>query len=312
MINGNRCKEARSPNKSRTRGKLKESGQNEGKEITHCCGNRAGSSSSSHPFGDKKTESEQTPVVPFEAFRDCTSNRTGKKQNNQSSPLSLCSSVSTVDPRGRHPPERRLLILGGPQSGKTSTANTILGDEVFDAGTETTHSNVGHTEMYGRRVTVVDTPPWAIPVDADDDTEENNNDNAGAESDNPPHPVPSLDSEGPCMGAILCPPGPHVILLVVSVTQPFTDIHRRAADEQLGALGGGTWRYSMVLFTGVDKLPKGVFIEEHISNTGEALQWLVERCGSRYVVIPPHVGKLCSNSLAISNSMTLGTVRQTT
>lgn len=89
------------------------------------------------------------------------------------------------------------------------------------------------------------------------------------------------------MGAILCPPGPHVILLVVSVTQPFTDIHRRAADEQLGALGGGTWRYSMVLFTGVDKLPKGVFIEEHISNTGEALQWLVERCGSRYVVIYP-------------------------
>ncbi|KAG7239395.1 hypothetical protein INR49_029161 [Caranx melampygus] len=84
------------------------------------------------------------------------------------------------------------------------------------------------------------------------------------------------------MGAILCPPGPHAILLVVSVTQPFTDTHRRAAEEQLGALGGGTWRYSMVLFTGVDKLSKGVFIEEHIANTGEALQWLVERCGSRY------------------------------
>uniref|UniRef100_A0A8D3CVA3 AIG1-type G domain-containing protein n=1 Tax=Scophthalmus maximus TaxID=52904 RepID=A0A8D3CVA3_SCOMX len=77
----------------------------------------------------------------------------------------------TSDPRGRHPPERRLLILGGPQSGKTSTANTILGDEVFDAGTETTHSNVGHTEIYGRRVTVVDTPPWAIPADPEDDTE---------------------------------------------------------------------------------------------------------------------------------------------
>lgn len=38
----------------------------------------------------------------------------------------------------------------------------------------------------------------------------------------------------------------------------------------------------MVVFTGVDKLPKGVFIEEHIANTGESLQWLVERCGSRY------------------------------
>lgn len=185
------------------------------------------------------------------------------------------------DHRGRHPPERRLLILGGPRSGKTSSANTILGDEMFDAGTETTHSNVGQMEIYGRRVTVVDTPSWAVPADPEDDDERNTDDNAGAESDSPARPPPSLDSEGPCMGAILCPPGPHAILLVVSISQPFGDREQKAAEEQLGALGGGTWRYCMVLFTGVDKLPKGVFIEEHISNTGEALQWLVERCGSR-------------------------------
>lgn len=146
---------------------------------------------------------------------------------------------------------------------------------------------MGHTEIYGRRVTVVDTPPWAIPSDPEDTGEGDSNENADAEPNSPPQPAPSLDSEGPCMGAILCPPGPHAILLVVSVTQPFTDIHRRAAEEQLGALGGGTWRYSMVVFTGVDKLSKGVFIEEHIANTGEALQWLVERCGSRYKVFSP-------------------------
>lgn len=195
----------------------------------------------------------------------------------------VSSASDTGDPRSRQPPERRLLILGGPQSGKTSTANSILGDEVFDVATETTHSNVGQTEIYGRRVTVVDTPPWAIPSDpAVENTEPDPEENAGAESENPALPPQSLDSEGPCMGAILCPPGPHAILLVVSVTQPFTETEKRAADEQLGALGGGTWRYSMVVFTGVDKLPKGVFIEEHIANTGEALQWLVERCGSRY------------------------------
>lgn len=211
--------------------------------------------------------------------------KTIRKQKKQSNPFY----VSTGDPRARHPPERRLLILGGPQSGKTSTANSVLGDEVFDIGTETTHSNVGQTEIYGRRVTVVDTPPWAIPADPEDNPEaDDEGENAGAESDDPPPPPPpppaSLDSEGPCMGAILCPPGPHAILLVVSISQPFTDTERRAAEEQLGALGGGTWRYSMVVFTGVDKLPKGVFIEEHIANTGEALQWLVERCGSRYSV----------------------------
>uniref|UniRef100_A0A8C6KHQ5 GTPase IMAP family member 8 n=1 Tax=Nothobranchius furzeri TaxID=105023 RepID=A0A8C6KHQ5_NOTFU len=194
----------------------------------------------------------------------------------------VSSASDSGEHRCRHPPERRLLILGGPQSGKTSSANTILGNEFFDAGTETTHSNVGQTEIYGRRVTVVDTPTWAIPADPDEDDEEAETDNAGAESNSPARPPPSLDSEGPCMGAILCPPGPHAILLVVSITKPFTDKERRAAEEQLTALGGGTWRYCMVLFTGVDKLTKGVFIEEHIANTGEALQWLVERCGSRY------------------------------
>ncbi|XP_054892111.1 GTPase IMAP family member 8 [Poeciliopsis prolifica] len=194
----------------------------------------------------------------------------------------VSSASDTGDHRARHPPERRLLILGGPQSGKTSSANTVLGDEMFDAGTETTHSNVGQMEIYGRRVTVVDTPSWAVPADPEDDDERDTDDNAGAESDSPARPPPSLDSEGPCMGAILCPPGPHAILLVVSISQPFGDRERKAAEEQLGALGGGTWRYCIVLFTGVDKLPKGVFIEEHISNTGEALQWLVERCGSRY------------------------------
>lgn len=141
---------------------------------------------------------------------------------------------------------------------------------------------MGQTEIFGRRVTVVDTPSWAIPADYEDDEEADTDNNAGAESGSPARPPPSLDSEGPCMGAILCPPGPHAILLVVSVTRPFTDTDRRAAEEQLAALGGGTWRYCMVLFTGMDKLAKGVFIEEHIADTGDSLQWLVERCGSRY------------------------------
>nr|XP_040047579.1 LOW QUALITY PROTEIN: GTPase IMAP family member 8 [Gasterosteus aculeatus aculeatus] len=200
----------------------------------------------------------------------------------------VSSASDTGDPRARHPPERRLLILGGPQSGKTSTANSVLGDEVFDIGTETTHSNVGQTEIYGRRVTVVDTPPWAIPADPEDNPEGRDQGEKRRRESNDPPPQPpaapaSLDSEGPCMGAILCPPGPHAHP-AGGVDQPSLSLtrERRAAEEQLGALGGGTWRYSMVVFTGVDKLPKGVFIEEHIANTGEPLQWLVERCGSRY------------------------------
>uniref|UniRef100_A0A8C5DW45 AIG1-type G domain-containing protein n=1 Tax=Gouania willdenowi TaxID=441366 RepID=A0A8C5DW45_GOUWI len=161
-----------------------------------------------------------------------------------------------TSPQGsRHPPERRLLLLGGPQSGKTSTANSILGDEFFDAGTETTHSNVGQTEIYGRRVTVVDTPPW---------------------SDTPAQPPPSLDSEGPCMGAILCPPGPHAILLVVK---------RRTLLAHIETLfGDSACLHTMVLFSCGDWLGRTP-IEEHILRGGRELQRLLEYCGNYYHVL---------------------------
>uniref|UniRef100_A0A4W5LZV7 AIG1-type G domain-containing protein n=1 Tax=Hucho hucho TaxID=62062 RepID=A0A4W5LZV7_9TELE len=65
-----------------------------------------------------------------------------------------------------HLPERRLLLLGGPGAGKSTTGNTILGEEVFQTGTETVHSTVGHGGVCRRRITVVDTPGWIIPHDS--------------------------------------------------------------------------------------------------------------------------------------------------
>uniref|UniRef100_A0A8C7DV60 Si:dkey-110g7.8 n=1 Tax=Oncorhynchus kisutch TaxID=8019 RepID=A0A8C7DV60_ONCKI len=165
-------------------------------------------------------------------------------------------SSPTVEPIC-HLPERRLLLLGGPGAGKSTTGNAILGEEIFQTGTETVHSTVGHGGVCRRRITVVDTPGWIIPHDSADD-------NTGA-------PPERASKEGPCVGATLCPPGPHALLLVVPVSQPFTESHRKAAEKQLGHLGGGAWRSTMVLFTGVDKLPEGTFVEEFIA-AGEPLQ----------------------------------------
>ncbi|KAK6300087.1 hypothetical protein J4Q44_G00301200 [Coregonus suidteri] len=140
----------------------------------------------------------------------------------------ICQSLSspTVEPIC-HLPERRLLLLGGPGAGKSTTGNAILADDATGAPTE------------------------------------------------------RASEEGPCVGATLCPPGPHALLLVVPVSQPFTEGHSKAAEKQLGHLGGGAWRSTMVLFTGIDQLPEGTFVEEFIA-AGEPLQWLVERCGNRY------------------------------
>ncbi|XP_062341159.1 GTPase IMAP family member 8 isoform X2 [Osmerus eperlanus] len=196
------------------------------------------------------------------------------------------AAVSCSSGSGEHRPQLRLLLLGGAQTGKSRSGNTILGDEVFQTGEETTHSMVIYKETRGRRLTVVDTPPWAGPTDssAGGDGGDDGGDEGGGGGDGHGAAVQSEQAsiEGPFMGAILCPPGPHALLLVMSVSQPFTEVQRKAAEDQVEALGGGAWRHCMLVFTAVDQLPKGTFVEEHIEKTGEALQWLVERCGSRY------------------------------
>ncbi|KAL0992488.1 hypothetical protein UPYG_G00093960 [Umbra pygmaea] len=183
--------------------------------------------------------------------------------------LNSCQSLPCpADEKNCHLPERRLLLLGEAGSGKSTAGNAILGEEVFQTGTETVQSTVGHGEVCGRRITVVDTPGWVTPGESADHA-----------TGNPPK---QANEEGPCVGATLCPPGPHALLLVIPVMQPFTESHRRAAEEHLGQLGGGAWRSTMVLFTGLDQLPEGTFVEEFIAATGPPLQWLVERCGNRY------------------------------
>lgn len=43
----------------------------------------------------------------------------------------------------------------------------------------------------------------------------------------------------------------------------------------------GVWRYTIVLFTGVDTLGADGYLESHIIEGGKPLQDLVERCGNR-------------------------------
>lgn len=82
----------------------------------------------------------------------------------------------------------------------------------------------------------------------------------------------------------LCPPGPHAILLVLSVSLTFREDHRAAVQEHLELLGESVWGHTMVLFTRGDWLGDTT-IEEHIESGGEALKWVVEKCGNRYHIL---------------------------
>ncbi|KAJ8278269.1 hypothetical protein GJAV_G00085760 [Gymnothorax javanicus] len=157
-----------------------------------------------------------------------------------------------------HLPEMRLVLMGEKSSGKSASANTILGLQVFPSS-ESLHCEMDERLIFGRRLTVVSTPGWW---------------------DNPARS--SLEQEKEIMeGLSLRPPGPHAILLVIPIDMAYKEKHRRALLDHLGCLGENVWRHIMVLFTYGDRLGD-MTVEQHIEREGWPLQWVVEKCENRY------------------------------
>uniref|UniRef100_A0A3P8X1L4 Si:ch211-214j24.15 n=1 Tax=Cynoglossus semilaevis TaxID=244447 RepID=A0A3P8X1L4_CYNSE len=82
----------------------------------------------------------------------------------------------------------------------------------------------------------------------------------------------------------LCPPGPHVFLLVIRADRAFTETYRRAAQDHLELISEHIWSRVILVFSVGDWL-EGTSLEQYIESEGEPLQWLVERCGNRYHVL---------------------------
>ncbi|XP_041950167.1 GTPase IMAP family member 4-like isoform X3 [Alosa sapidissima] len=86
----------------------------------------------------------------------------------------------------------------------------------------------------------------------------------------------------------LCPPGPHVFLLVIDTDASFTEQQHDAVESQLEdhmvLFGEDVWKFTLVLFTYGDQLGDQA-IKEHIMVERPVLQKLVERCGNRYHVL---------------------------
>ncbi|KAM9761543.1 uncharacterized protein ACNS7B_003928 [Menidia menidia] len=161
-------------------------------------------------------------------------------------------------------PELRIILLGSRSVGKTSVGNTIFGFKDQEEGKRTAHSVVRQGFVDQTKVTLVDTPGWWKGFPALD--------------------TPEAIKEAMMSGLFLCPPGPHLFLLVIDADASFNVKHLDAVTTHVELLGDDLWEHVMIVFTRGDWLGTHT-IEEYIEGEGEALRSLVERCGNRYHVL---------------------------
>lgn len=158
----------------------------------------------------------------------------------------------------------RLVLLGAKGSGKTSALNTILGREKSQRLCRTAQCLVGDGVVFGRQVTAVDTPGWWMNYFCNESA--------------------LFDRREMVLSLSLCPPGPHIFLLVIRVDRAFTETYRRAVQEHLELISERIWSSVILLFTFGDWLG-GTTTEQLIESEGEPLRWLVDKCSNRYHVL---------------------------